>query len=177
MLLFYHISAPFATNAAVSKTQETATLVDNSATQGDIFVPFGFWMLGERHCLSKARSNFFLGGGLETDNFYKIPARPRGGRPLTDCALLSRFGCAERYAFVRKRFPPLGFSMDFLRLALLLFRSEKCYAFGKKFTEDLQKIKTAAVYARYSSDNQTEQSIEGQLRVCEEYAQGTVSSS
>ena len=32
-------------------------------------------------------------------------------------------------------------------------------------------MKTAAVYARYSSDNQTEQSIEGQLRVCEEYAQ------
>ena len=32
-------------------------------------------------------------------------------------------------------------------------------------------MKTAAIYARYSSDNQTEQSIEGQLRVCEEYAQ------
>ena len=27
------------------------------------------------------------------------------------------------------------------------------------------------IYARYSCDNQTEQSIEGQLRVCEEYAQ------
>ena len=27
------------------------------------------------------------------------------------------------------------------------------------------------IYARYSSDNQSEQSIEGQLRVCEEYAQ------
>ena len=26
------------------------------------------------------------------------------------------------------------------------------------------------IYARYSSDNQTEQSIEGQLRVCQEYA-------
>lgn len=65
----------------------------------------------------------------------------------------------------------MGFSMDFLRPTLLLFRSEKCYAFGKKLTEDLQKMKTAAVYARYSSDNQTEQSIEGQLRVCEEYAQ------
>ena len=26
------------------------------------------------------------------------------------------------------------------------------------------------IYARYSSDRQTEQSIEGQLRVCEEYA-------
>lgn len=27
------------------------------------------------------------------------------------------------------------------------------------------------IYARYSCDNQTEQSIERQLRVCEEYAQ------
>ena len=32
-------------------------------------------------------------------------------------------------------------------------------------------MKTAAIYARYSCDNQTEQSIDGQLRVCEEYAQ------
>ena len=32
-------------------------------------------------------------------------------------------------------------------------------------------MKTAVIYARYSSDNQTEQSIEGQLRVCEQYAQ------
>ena len=31
-------------------------------------------------------------------------------------------------------------------------------------------IKTAVIYARYSSDSQTEQSIEGQLRVCNEYA-------
>ena len=32
-------------------------------------------------------------------------------------------------------------------------------------------MKTAVIYARYSSDNQTEQSIKGQLRVCQEYAQ------
>ena len=32
-------------------------------------------------------------------------------------------------------------------------------------------IKTAVIYARYSSDNQTEQSIEGQLRVCKKYAE------
>ncbi|MDE6276145.1 MAG: recombinase family protein [Clostridia bacterium] len=32
-------------------------------------------------------------------------------------------------------------------------------------------MKTAVVYARYSSDSQTEQSIEGQLRVCQQYAQ------
>lgn len=31
--------------------------------------------------------------------------------------------------------------------------------------------KKAVIYARYSSHNQTEQSIEGQLRVCHEYAQ------
>ena len=30
---------------------------------------------------------------------------------------------------------------------------------------------TAVIYARYSCDNQTEQSIEGQLRVCRDYAE------
>ena len=33
-------------------------------------------------------------------------------------------------------------------------------------------MKKAVIYARYSSDNQTEQSIEGQVRVCKEYAEG-----
>ena len=32
-------------------------------------------------------------------------------------------------------------------------------------------MKTATVYARYSSSNQTEQSIEGQVRVCNDYAE------
>src|SRR5574344_984843 len=32
-------------------------------------------------------------------------------------------------------------------------------------------MKKAVVYARYSSDRQTEQSIEGQLRVCKEFAE------
>ena len=32
-------------------------------------------------------------------------------------------------------------------------------------------MKKAIIYARYSSDSQTEQSIEGQLRVCREYVQ------
>ena len=40
-----------------------------------------------------------------------------------------------------------------------------------KFLGGITQMKTAVIYARYSSDNQTEQSIEGQLRVCEEYAQ------
>lgn len=32
----------------------------------------------------------------------------------------------------------------------------------------------AVIYARYSSDSQTEQSIDGQLRVCKEYAEEMV---
>ncbi|MEG1663054.1 MAG: recombinase family protein, partial [Clostridia bacterium] len=31
-------------------------------------------------------------------------------------------------------------------------------------------MKTAVIYARYSSDRQTEQSIDGQLRICNEFA-------
>ena len=31
-------------------------------------------------------------------------------------------------------------------------------------------MKKCVIYARYSSDSQTEQSIEGKLRVCEDYA-------
>lgn len=31
-------------------------------------------------------------------------------------------------------------------------------------------MKNAIIYARYSSERQTEQSIEGQLRVCNDYA-------
>lgn len=32
-------------------------------------------------------------------------------------------------------------------------------------------MKTAVIYARYSSDSQTGQSIEGQIRVCKQYAE------
>lgn len=32
-------------------------------------------------------------------------------------------------------------------------------------------MKAAVIYARYSSDRQTEQSIEGQLRECREFAE------
>ena len=32
-------------------------------------------------------------------------------------------------------------------------------------------MKTAVIYARYSSDSQSEQSIEGQIRVCKQFAE------
>ena len=41
----------------------------------------------------------------------------------------------------------------------------------KNKKELITQMKKAIIYARYSSDSQTEQSIEGQLRVCREYAQ------
>ena len=34
---------------------------------------------------------------------------------------------------------------------------------------------TAVIYARYSSDNQREESIEGQIRECTAYAEKTIS--
>ena len=40
-----------------------------------------------------------------------------------------------------------------------------------KQAETAAVARNAVIYARYSSHNQTEQSIEGQLRVCHEYAQ------
>ena len=36
---------------------------------------------------------------------------------------------------------------------------------------EVYKLKTAVIYARYSSERQTEQSIEGQLHVCNDFAQ------
>ena len=41
--------------------------------------------------------------------------------------------------------------------------------FQKRYKE-LYPMKVAVIYARYSSDNQTEQSIDGQLHVCQDYA-------
>ncbi len=35
----------------------------------------------------------------------------------------------------------------------------------------MQKSKNAAIYARYSSSNQREESIDAQLRICRKYAE------
>ena len=40
----------------------------------------------------------------------------------------------------------------------------------EKINHQSNQLKTAVIYARYSSENQNEQSIDGQLRVCQEYA-------
>lgn len=37
--------------------------------------------------------------------------------------------------------------------------------------QEVLRMRTAVIYARYSSDAQSEQSIEGQVRVCKQYAE------
>ena len=44
------------------------------------------------------------------------------------------------------------------------------FVLPKKHFPSEVKMNKAVIYARYSSDTQTEQSIEGQLRVCQQYA-------
>ena len=47
-------------------------------------------------------------------------------------------------------------------------------AASRGYNENVEKgglIMTGVIYARYSSDNQREESIEGQLRECKEFAQ------
>lgn len=72
---------------------------------------------------------------------------------------------------------PLGFTSDqvmplyyFKPIPCLLSLAVKGYTVIKKFQE-VQIVKTAVIYARYSSDAQTEQSIEGQIRVCKQFAE------
>ena len=45
------------------------------------------------------------------------------------------------------------------------------YPISKNISEVLSILKTAVIYARYSSDSQSEQSIEGQVRVCKQFAE------
>ena len=60
--------------------------------------------------------------------------------------------------------------MGIVRPPCLLFPAVKVYNVSKKISE-VSILKTAVIYARYSCDAQTEQSIEGQLHVCKEYAE------
>ena len=65
VLSFYHILPRFSTKAAVNKPQQNRNLSHQNRNKPrislsfrDIFAPFGSEMVGERLCLSKARSNF-----------------------------------------------------------------------------------------------------------------------
>ena len=86
VLLFYHIITLFATNAVVSKTQQTATPVDSLAHFSsfhyfyEIFSYLSAWGWGcwESGLVCQRRAAIL--NEWENDYSYKIPARPRGGQ-------------------------------------------------------------------------------------------------
>ena len=79
VLLFYHIAVPFATNAAVSKTQETATPVDSLATHRT-FSYLSAWGWWESGFVCQRRAAILR--ECKGTSFNKIPVRPRGGADL-----------------------------------------------------------------------------------------------
>ena len=145
VLTFYHILLRFSTKAAVNKPQQNRNSCHQNRNKPrillpvrDILVPFGLGMVGERHCLSKARSNFDC---VEKCFLQQNSCASLAGRPLTDCALLSLFfGCAERYGSTKivpllLRFfcGRLGNRMGTVRPPCLLIPAVKVYAISKKF--------------------------------------------
>ena len=83
-------------------------------------------MVGERLGLSKARSNFgVVKKRLNITKFLHVPV----GRPLTDCALLSRFGCAERYKSVPEMYRfCCGLFAVALETVWVLYARRACYS-------------------------------------------------
>ena len=126
VLLFYHIAALFATNTAVNKPQQTATLVDSLATHRT-FSYLSSWVWWESGLVCQRRAAILRARKITDKN--KISARPRVGRPLTDCALLSRFGCAERYKSVPEmyRFCCVLFAVA-LETVWVLYAHRACYS-------------------------------------------------
>ena len=136
VLSFYHIAAPFAINATVRKTQETATPVDSLATR----LPFSYlsaWVWWESGLVCQRRAAILK--ERKGTSLNKIPARPRGQtfdrlcfalpfrlrrkvrKTTGNVPLLLRFTCDR----LRNR-------MGIVRPTCLLFPAVKVYNVSKK---------------------------------------------
>ena len=127
----------YTTFASLLKGYPPEMFPNKIPTSAHLFVPFGLGMVGERHCPSKARSNFE--SKKRKDN-NKIPARPCAGRPLTDCALLSLFWvrrrvreCRNCISFVAVFLRSVGKLSGNLCAPCLLFPAVKVYNGSKNF--------------------------------------------
>ena len=106
--------------------------------------------------------------------FLPVPCGQTFDSPLP----LSRLSGAERHKGntetvpLRWGFPalPFCFCRETLTVRCLVFPAVKVYHKSKKVWR-YKLLRTAAIYARYSSESQTEQSIEGQVRVCKQFAE------
>ena len=100
VLLFYHITFQFATNAAVNKPQQTTTPVDSLAHFSsfryfyEIFSYLSAWGWWENGLVCQRRAAI-LEAKKGTDKKQNSCAS-LWGRPLTDCALLSLFSGAPK---------------------------------------------------------------------------------
>ena len=147
VLPFYQIGGYFTSGSTASKPIQNrhkrysfGTLYRHLGTTWRS-VPFGFGMVGERLCLSKALGNFDC-----VENFFlqQNSRASLAGRPLTDCALLSRFGCAERQKRRTETISlPLGFYIgtlgngwETLCFPCLFIPAVKAYNVSKKFQEE-----------------------------------------
>lgn len=106
--------------------------------------------------------------------FLPVPCGQTFDSPLP----LSRFFGAERYkGNTETVLVCLVFPTEDSGLLWKHYRLCFCYSDRKndilsvKIDSEDKKMKRAVIYARYSSDRQTEQSIEGQLRDCYYYAE------
>ena len=182
VLTFYHILLRFSTKAAVNKPQQNRNSCHQNRNKPrillpvrDILVPFGLGMVGERHCPSKARSNFDC---VERCFLQQNSCASLCGQTFDRLRLtLPVLGCAERYGSTKIVPLPLGFCIGIIwvlsgngtaPVPVIPCRKGVCY---KQKIMEVPILKTAVIYARYSSDSQTEQSIEGQVRVCKQFAE------
>ena len=102
VLSFYHILPRFSTKAAVNKPQQNRNSCHQNRNKPrillpvlDIFVPFGFGMVGEQLGLSKAHSNFDY---VEKCSLQQNSCASPWGQTFDRLRLaLPVLRCAERY--------------------------------------------------------------------------------
>ncbi len=145
VLSFYHILPRFSTKAAVSKPKQNR----NSGHQNrnkprislpfrDIFAPFGLGMVGERLCLSKARSNFdcveecFLQQNSCASPWGQTFDRLRLALPVLGAPKGTETPKLHRYCWDYVSVP-FGFCRETVKLPCLLIPAVKVYNGGKKF--------------------------------------------
>ena len=84
------------------------------------------------------------------------------------------FGCAERHKSTENvlfLLRSVGKMYGYCTSAVSVIPCRKGVCYKQKISGGKLILKTAVIYARYSSDSQTEQSIEGQVRVCKQFAE------
>lgn len=144
VLLFYHITFQFATNAAVNKPQQTTTPVDSLAHFSsfryfyEIFSYLSAWGWWENGLVCQRRAAILR--RCRKGSILQNSCASPWGRPLTDFALLSLFSGAPKGTEAPKVYRfccgfvsvSFGNCRETVHLPCLLFPAVKVYAISKK---------------------------------------------